>query len=345
MLATRAAQAHPAPQERDFIIKGFHFRSGESLAELRIHYRTLGSPARDSHGVVTNAVLILHGTSGSGKQFLAPQFAHELFEPGQLLDATRYFIILPDNLGHGGSSKPSDGLRARFPAYDYDDMVEAQYRLVTEGLGVKHLRLVMGTSMGCMHGWLWGETHPDAMDALMPLACLPVPIAGRNRIWRKAAIEVIRADPAWDHGNYKEQPLTGLRGAASIMLLLGSAPLLWQKQYGTHDAADGFVAQGVAERLKNLDANDLIYALDASRNYDPAPRLSEIKAPVMFVNSADDMINPPELGIAEREIKHVPRGRFVLVPVSDATHGHGTHTWAVFWKAHLAELLQQSAKQ
>jgi homoserine O-acetyltransferase len=199
--------------------------------------------------------------------------------------------------------------------------------------------------MGCMHAWLWGEAHPDAMDALMPLACLPVPIAGRNRIWRKAAIDVIRADPAWDHGNYKEEPLTGLRGAASIMMLMGSAPVPWQKQYATRDAADRFVAQSVAGRLKDLDANDLIYALDASRNYDPAPRLSDIKAPVMFVNSADDMINPPELGIAEREIKRMRRGRFVLLPVSDETHGHGTHTWAALWKAHLAELLQESAKR
>jgi homoserine O-acetyltransferase len=224
-------------------------------------------------------------------------------------------------------------------------MVEAQYLLVTDGLGVRHLRLVMGTSMGCMHSWLWGEAHPDAMDALMPLACQPVAIVGRNRIWRKAAIDVIRADPAWEHGNYKEEPLTGLRGAASLMLVLGSAPVPWQKQYATRDAADGFVAQWVAERLKDFDANDLIYALDASRNYDPEPRLSEIKAPVMFVNPTDDMINPPELGIAEREIKHVRRGRFVLLPASDTTHGHGTHTWAAFWKSYLAELLQQSAKR
>ena len=336
------APTYGTVQEGNFVARDFHFRSGETLAELRLHYRTLGTPARDAQGRVTNAVLILHGTGGSGRQFLAPQFAGVLFGPGQLLDAGRTYLILPDGIGHGGSSKPSDGLHARFPQYDYDDMVAAHYRLVTEGLGVNHLRLVMGTSMGCMHSWVWGETYPDFMDALMPLACLPVHIAGRNRTWRKAVMGGIRNDPNWKNGNYTTQPGAGLETAADLLYIAGSAPLLWQKEFPTKDAADTAYGEYVKRFVSSHDANDLLYAVNASRNYDPSPLLEKITVPVMFVNTADDFINPPELGIAEREIKRVKHGRFVLIPISEQTHGHGTHTWAAVWQQYLKELLQAS---
>lgn len=332
-----------APQEGDYVAKDFVFRSGEKLAELRLHYTTLGKPAHDAQGRVSNAVLILHGTGGSGRQFLAAQFAGELFGAGQLLDAARYYIILPDGIGHGKSAKPSDGLHARFPQYDYDDMVAGHYRLLTEGLGVNHLRLVLGTSMGCMHSFVWGETHPDFMDALMPLACLPVQIAGRNRVWRKMVMDAIRSDPAWKGGEYTEQPKAGLRVAVDFLLIAGGAPIAMQKALATREAADKFLEDAFNSRLPGLDANDFLYQVNASRNYDPAGKLGEIRAPLMQVNSADDFINPPELGIAEREIQKVKQGRFVLLPASEQTHGHGTHTWAVFWKQYLAELLEKTA--
>ncbi|HEY6293207.1 MAG TPA: alpha/beta fold hydrolase [Terriglobia bacterium] len=340
-----AASNYPAPKQGDFVVRNFHFKDGETLPELRLHYATLGTPARDASGTVTNAVLIMHGTTGSWKQFTSLQFADVLFGPGQLLDASRYYIVLTDAIGHGGSSKPSDGLKARFPHYDYDDMVTAQHQLLTEGLGVNHLRLAMGTSMGCMHSWVWGETYPDFMDALMPLACLPVQIAGRNRVWRRAAMDSIRLDPAWDHGDYTEEPLQGLRSALYLLLIAGSAPLQWQKNYPTRDQADKFLENYIQTRLPTYDANDLLYAVDASRNYDPSPNLEKIKVPVMFVNSADDFINPPELGIAEREIKRVPRGKFVLLSITDQTRGHGTHTVAIVWKQYLQELLEESARR
>jgi homoserine O-acetyltransferase/O-succinyltransferase len=333
-----------ATTEGNFVAKNFQFRSGESLPELRLHYTTLGKPARDAQGRTTNAVLILHGTGGSGHQFLSPIFAGELFGPGQLLDAARYYIILPDGIGHGKSSKPSDGLHAHFPQYDYDDMVGAHHRLLTEGLGVNHLRLVMGTSMGCMHSFVWGETYPDFMDALMPLACLPVQIAGRNRIWRKMVMDAIRNDPEWKGGEYSSEPQQALRTALDLLLIAGSAPLYMQKTLGTRDAADKFLDDYFEARLKGLDANDLLYAVNASRNYDPSPQLEKIAAPMMYINSADDFINPPELGIAEREIKKVKDGRFVLLPISDETRGHGTHTRAAVWKQYLAELLEKSAQ-
>lgn len=335
---------YPAPKEGNFTIHDFKFKSGESLPELRLHYMTIGQPARDAQGRVTNAVLIMHGTGGSGKNFLSPQFADELYGPGQPLDATRYYIILPDSVGHGGSSKPSDGLRARFPQYDYDDMVAAQHRLVTEGLGVNHLRLVMGTSMGCMHTWVWGETYPDFMDAMMPLACQPVAIAGRNRMWRKLVMDAIRADPDWKGGEYTEQPQRALRNALGLLLMAGSAPLLMQQNQPTRDAADEYIETCMKNRSAGLDANNLLYQVNSSRYYDPSPKLGEIKAPVMFVNSADDFINPPELGIAEREIRKVKNGRFVLLPESLETRGHGTHTRAVVWKQYLEELLKSSAR-
>jgi homoserine O-acetyltransferase len=333
----------PGTTEGDFVVKNFKFRSGETLPELRLHYTTLGKLVRNAEGRVTNAVLILHGTGGSGSQFLQPIFAGELFGPGQLLDADRYFIILPDGIGHGKSSKPSDGLHAHFPQYDYDDMVAAHHQLLREGLGVNHLRLILGTSMGCMHSFMWGETYPDFVDALIPLACQPVQIAGRNRIWRKMLMDAIRNDPEWKGGDYSEEPKQALRTALDLLLIAGSAPLYMQKNYPTRDAADRDLDDYFSARFSALDANDLLYQVNASRNYDPLPNLEKITAQVMYINSADDFINPPELGIADREIKRVKNARFVLIPISEETRGHGTHTRAVVWKQYLAELLEKSA--
>jgi homoserine O-acetyltransferase len=343
--AQQAAQLPPGvpqPQEGDYMAHDFHFKSGETLAELRLHYMTFGKPSRDAQGRVTNAVLILHGTGGSGRQFLAPQFAGVLFGPGQLLDVSRYYLILPDNVGHGKSSKPSDGMHAHFPQYEYDDMVAAQHELLEKGLGVNHLRLILGTSMGCMHSWVWGETYPDFMDALMPLACLPVQIAGRNRVWRKMVMDGIRQDPDWKNGEYTSEPRAALQIGADFLIIAGSAPLQMQKTLPTRDDADKYLEPAMTRITSSLDANDLLYAVNASRNYDPSPQLEKIPVPVMFVNSADDFINPPELGIAEREIKRVKNGKFVLIPISDQTHGHGTHTWAALWQQYLKELLDAS---
>jgi len=328
--------------EGDYVAHNFKFKSGEELPELRLHYRTLGKPDRDAQGRIKNAVLILHGTGGSGQQFLVPQFAGELYGPGQLLDIDKYFIILPDGIGHGKSSKPSDGMHAHFPAYDYDDMVSAQHLLVTEGLGVQHLRLILGTSMGCMHSFVWGETYPDFMDALMPLACLPVQIAGRNRVWRKMVMDAIRNDPAWDGGEYKVEPKEGLLTAEDFLVVAGGAPLLMQKTLPTRDAADKY-AENAEKHADALDANDLLYQVNASRNYDPSSQLETITAPIMWINSADDFINPPELGIAEKESKRLKNGTFVLIPISEQTHGHGTHTWAAVWESYLKQLLDKSA--
>ena len=335
---------YPAPVEGDYVIQNFQFHSGETLPELKIHYRAIGSPTRNASGVVNNAVLIGHGTGGAGTQFLSAQFANVLFGPGQLLDATKYFIILPDGIGHGRSSKPSDGLHAKFPHYTYDDMVVALHELLTRKLGVDHLRLVMGTSMGGMQTWVWGETYPDFMDALMPLASLPVEIAGRNRVWRKMAMDAIRNDPEWQGGEYKTQPLRALTTAEDLLLLVGSAPLFWQKQAPTRDAADKFYEDRVKPAVARLDANDLLYQIDCSREYNPEPKLEMIKAPLIAVNSADDFINPPELGIIEPEIKRVKRGRFVMIPIGDQTRGHGTHTIAAIWQGYLKTLLEESGR-
>ena len=340
------ALGQPAPalasHEGDFVIHDFHFRSGESLPQLRIHYTTLGTPRRDSAGHVVNAVMVLHGTGGEGHNFIRPEFSGVLFGPGALLDVSRYYLILPDGIGHGKSSKPSDGLHARFPHYDYDDMVEAQYQLLTKGLGVDHARLIMGTSMGCMHSFVWGETHPDFMDALMPLACVPTQIAGRNRIWRKMVIDAITSDPEWLGGDYKSQPRMGLRVASDMLVIAGSAPLYMLKNEPTRDAADAYAKRVIDGYMAELDANDMLYAVAASRNYDPSANLERITAPVMWLNSADDFINPPELGVAERMAPRLPHGRFIMIPISDQTRGHGTHTMAAVWKDHLAELLKES---
>jgi homoserine O-acetyltransferase len=336
-------QQTPAPQlpqavEGDFVIKDFRFTSGEKLPELRIHYRTLGTPQKDAQGVVRNAVLIMHGTGGTGGQFTGRNFAGQLFGPDQPLDISKYFIILPDDIGHGGSSKPSNGLRASFPRYGYVDMVKAEHRLVTEGLGVNHLRLVMGTSMGGMHTWMWGGMYPDFMDALMPLASLPTQIAGRNRAWRRVVIDAIRNDPEWKHGDYTTQPQS-LRVAAQMLWLVGSNPIRRQTEAPTVADADRVLDAYVANYMKTGDANDILYALESSRDYDPGPGLEKITAPLVAINSADDIINPPELQILEREIKRVPKGRAIVLPLSDRTAGHGTHTLAALWKEHLVALL------
>jgi len=328
--------------EGDYVIEDFPFGSGEALPQLRIHYRTLGKIHKDTRGQVDNAVLIMHGTGGSGAQFIDDRFAGQLFNPGQPLDATKYFIVLPDGIGHGQSSKPSDGLRMRFPHYDYDDMMLADYQLLTEKLKIDHLRLVMGTSMGGMQTWIWGETYAGFTDALMPLASLPVEIAGRNRIFRKMIMDAIRNDPEWNNGAYAAQP-RGLKDALYILLIMGSAPLQWQNAYPTRATADKFLDERIAALIKLFDANDVLYQFDASRNYNPQPKLGTIKAPLLAVNSADDQIDPPELGILEREINKVPRGRAVVIPISEATHGHGTYIWAALWKNYLVELLDQSA--
>jgi len=348
LFALFAAQTAAAPRpswpirEQDILLKDFRFRDGEGLPVLRMHVTTLGTPHRNGAGQIDNAVIVLHGTGGTGKQFLQPQFADELYGPGQPLDIGRYYVVLPDNIGHGGSSKPSDGMRMHFPKYDYDDMIEAQHRMLTEGLGITHLRLIMGTSMGCMHSFVWGETYPAFASALMPLACEPIEIAGLNRMWRQLAITGIEADPAWQGGNYVTEQMTGLRAAENLLFVAGSAPLLYQRQYPTRITASAYAEQRVENALKALDANDLIYQLDSSRNYNPWPRLERIRVPLMWINSADDFINPRNLPVSAEALNRMPTARFRLIPETAETHGHGTHTWAKFWKQDLSELLARS---
>ncbi len=334
----------PPPREGDYSIRDFHFENGASLPELRVHYLVFGEPRRDSDGTVRNAVLILHGTTGSSAQFLRSEFADELFGKGQPLDVSKYYLIIPDNIGHGQSSKPSDGLRAKFPNYGYRDMIEAQYRLLTEGLNVNHLRLVMGTSMGGMHTWLWGELHPDFMDALMPLASLPTQISGRNRVWRRIVIDSIRGAPDWQGGNYTQQP-SGLKIAAETLYFMGSNPAIQARQFPTLEKMDAALNAYVASFSTNHDANDVLYAVEASRDYDPGPNLEKITAPLLAINSADDLINPPDQGILEREIKRVKHGQAIVLPETDQTVGHGSHTKAVLWKEYLARLLQETERK
>jgi homoserine O-acetyltransferase/O-succinyltransferase len=337
-----AAAAEPAFQQHDFVLKNFHFRSGETLPELKLHYYTLGQPRKGAAGQIVNAVLILHGTGGSGHQFAAPQFADVLFAPGGVLDPAKYFLILPDDIGHGGSSKPSNGLKMHFPRYGYTDMVEAEHAVVTQALGVRRLRLVMGTSMGCMHSFMYVEMYPDGARAAMPLACQALGLAGRNRLWRKMAIDAIEADPAWKGGDYASEPTLGLRGAENMLILAGAAPWPMQIAMPKGQQVDAWYEAELPKRIAHLDANDLIYQLDASRDYDPSKDLEKIKAALTWVNSGDDFINPPELGLAQVEVKRIRAGRFVLIPAGPNTHGHGTHTWAVFWKNDLADLLKRS---
>lgn len=342
LMLSSASVAQPAPAEGDFSVAGFALSSGQSLPELRIHYRTLGQPRRGADGRVENAVLLLHGTGGTGAQFLSPQFANELFGPGQPLDTARYYIIMPDNLGHGGSSKPSDGQRARFPEYGYADMVEAQRRLLVDGLGVDRVRLMLGTSMGCMHIFVWAGTHPDFAEALMPMACQPTAIVGRNRLWRTMLKDAIRSDPAWAGGDYTAQPVEGLRTAVDLLLLAGSAPMAMQQDLATPAAVDAYLSAQMDRRLPALDANDLWYQVNASFDYDPSDGLERITAPMTWINSADDFINPPELGLAEQFVPRITGVRYRLVPNSPAGKGHGTHTWAAFWKADLIDLLART---
>ena len=345
--AIRGQQAAQVPAKSGWpavdgtaVLRNFRFGSGETLPELRLHYLTLGTPHRNAAGHTDNVVLLLHGTGGNAHSLLNPLFSDVLFGPGSLLDITRYFIILPDDIGHGESSKPSDGMRMRFPAYDYDDMVRSQHMML-EQMKVDHLRLILGTSMGCMQTFVWAETYPDFADGLVPLACLPVEIAGRNRMMRYMGIKAIELDPAWMGGDYKTEPVEGLRLADSLILVMGSSPLQMQKRAPTRAAAERYVDDFWARPAP--DANDMIYYLNASRNYDPGPKLETITAPVLWINSADDFINPPELGIAESMVKRIKYGRFILIPVSDATRGHGTHTVASVWKDYLADFLDHTA--
>lgn len=336
---------YPDPVEGDYYVSEFKFKSGEVLKSMRLHYTTIGKPERDEGGRVINAVLIMHGTTGSGHQFLSQRFAGNLYGKGQLLDAEKYYIILTDDIGHGQSSKPSDGLHMKFPNYDYDDMVLANYRLLTEHLKINHLRLVMGTSMGGMHTWIWGYTYPDFMDALMPLASLPVEMAGRNWIQRKMAMDLIKMDPQWQGGEYTSQPKEGMSGAILSLMFMVSSPLQWQKAAPTREKAEGFMRNMLDRYLNALDANDFIYAFNSSRNYNPEPHLAEIKAPLFAINSADDQVNPPELGILEREIKKVKNGRAIVLPITDKTSGHGTHSNPTIWGNYLKELLDLSSSK
>lgn len=345
LVTAHGAIAQNAPQgwaaagkAGDFTARDFTFVSGEKLAELRLHYTTLGAPKKDAQGTVTNAVMILHGTGGTGRAFLSNTYAGELFGPGQLLDSARYYIILPDGIGHGGSSKPSDGLHARFPKYTYDDMVRAQYLMLTQGLGVNHLRLVMGTSMGCMHAWVWGYTYPAFADGLAPLACAPAPIVGRNRMMRKMIMDDIRNDPEYKGGEYTQQP-KGVHYANQLLFMMTSAPLVQHRQAPTREAADSAIVAYLAGRDRTTDANDMVYQFDASRDYDPSSHLAQVTAPVLAINSADDLVNPPELGVMDRLMPQVKNGKFVLLPITPQTRGHGTHSVPAIWKGLLAEFM------
>ena len=340
-LARAQRGTRPGVTEGDFVMHDVRFNDGETLPELRIHYATLGRPRREADGKVHNAVLILHGTTGAGTGFLTPTFAGQLFGPGQLLDTASHFIILPDGVGTGKSSKPSDGLKGKFPKYGYEDMVTAQYRLVTEGLGLNHLLLVMGTSMGCMHSWMWGERYPDFMDGLVPLACLPREISGRNRMMRQFVAQAIRSDPAYHDGDYTTPPVAGLRAALEMYFMMTSSPLQQQKTAPTRDKADSAADAFMRQRLAATDANDFLFQYEASRDYNPEPKLETITAPVLAINSADDQVNPPELGIMEQLMPRVKHGRFVLIPISDQTRGHGTHSLPAVWGNYLAEFLER----
>jgi homoserine O-acetyltransferase/O-succinyltransferase len=340
--AQREAATKWPTQDGTYIIQNFKFGSGESIPELKLHYITLGKPHMNAAGHVDNAILLLHGTGGNAHSLMSPVFSDVLFGPGQPFDITKYYLILPDDIGHGESSKPSDGLHMHFPQYDYDDMVASQHTMLLDGLHVDHLRLILGTSMGCMQSFVWGETYPQFMDALAPYACLPVTLAGRNRMMRYMAIENIKNDPAWKDGEYTTEPTLGLRTANELLLVMGSAPLVMQKAAPTREAAEKYVDTYLARATASTDANNLIYYVNASRNYNPEPKLGTITAPVLWINSADDFINPPELGIAEQMVTRIPHAKFILIPISDATRGHGTHTQAAVWKDYLIDFLHKT---
>jgi homoserine O-acetyltransferase/O-succinyltransferase len=337
MLGTERAQAAdpPRPQQGDFVVKDFRFHTGEVLPELKLHYMTLGAPTGDP-------VLVLHGSSGSGQTMMAKSFAGELFGPGQSLDTAKYFIIIPDAIGSGKSSRPSNGLRTGFPKYNYDDTVAAQYRLLTEHLGVRHLKLVIGQSMGGMLTWIWGETYPDFMSVLVPLGSQPTAMAGRNWMLRRMMIETIRSDPAYDNGNYTEQPPSFRFAANFFSMATGGGTQALYHAAPTRAQADKIVEARLAARFA-ADANDYIYSYDASRDYDPSPDLEKIKARVLAINAADDERNPIELGILEREIKRIKNGRYYLIPASTETRGHGTSGEAKWWKHLLPDLLHEAS--
>ena len=337
LLSAVCAEAadYPKPQEGTWTVKDYRFHNGEVLPEMKMHYMTIGEPSGAP-------VLVLHGSAGSGQTVLTDQFAGELFGPGQPLDAAKHFIIIPDSIGSGKSSRPSDGLRMRFPKYDYDDMVVAQYRLLTQHLGVRHLKLVIGQSMGCMHAWIIGAAFPDFMDTMVPMACQPTAMSGRNWMLRRMLIETIRADPAFDNGNYSEQPASFKFASIFFSLATSGGTQRMQASAPTRAAADKAVEARLAQRF-NADANNYIYSYEAARNYDPSSHLDKIKARVLAINSADDERNPPELGILEREIKRVKNGRYYLIPASAETRGHGTTGDAKRWKHLLAELFGEGS--
>lgn len=330
-------------REGDFIIKDFRFSGGEMLPELKLHFTTLGTIKRNAAGDIVNAVLLLHGSSGTGKSWLAPSLADELFGKGQPLDASQYFIVLPDGIGRGDSSKPSDGLRAKFPQYRYRDIVESEYRLVTEGLGIKHLRLVLGSSMGGMHTWMWGYMYPDLMDGLVPIASQPTRISGRNWMMRRIAIEAIRNDPDWKGGDYEKNPSHYVNTAPFAFLMTESVAQL-QEMAPTREAGDALYRK-LVDQMRKGDANNSLYATEAIMDYDPSPHLEKIKAKLLAINFADDAVNPPELGVVEQEIKRIANAKYVLVPASEATHGHFTHLRAAIWKSHLAEFMKELPSQ
>jgi homoserine O-acetyltransferase len=336
-LASAQANQPAMGKEADYVARNFRFTTGETLPEVKIHYTTIGTPRKDARGIVRNAVLIGHGTGGTGRgTFVGRGWAGELYGPGQPLDTTKFFIVLPDNLGHGASSKPSDGLKTKFPRYTYDDMVKLQYQLLTEGLGVNHLRLVMGTSMGCMHSWVWLYTYPDFMDGAVPLACAPTPIVGRNRMIRTAIMESLRGDPAYNSGEYTGR-LRGMDAAQGFLWVMGTAPLNNHRQAPTTQAADSAMRRTLAGAT--TDPNNMIWYFDSSRDYDPSKHIAKIKAPILHINSADDFVNPPELNNVEPYTKQLKNAKFVLLPITDQTRGHGTHSLPAIWGKMFGEFL------
>ena len=331
------AADYPAPKEGSWVVRDFKFHTGEVLPELRLHYRTIGERSGEP-------VVIMHGTTGSGAGFLAPAFAGELFGPGQPLDAKRYYIILPDAVGHGRSSKPSDGMKMKFPRYNYDDMVDAQHRLVTEHLGVKHARLVMGNSMGGMETWIWAQKYPGFMDAAAPMASSPYEMSSRNWMTRRLIIDSIRNDPEWMNGEYTKQPRSAQFASVFFAVATSGGNQALYRQAPTRQKADELLER----RLKapyTLDANDALYQWDSSRDYNPSAGLERIEAALLVINAADDERNPPELGVLEREIKRLKNARVFLIPASENTAGHGTTGQAKFWKDELAKLLQNAPRR
>ncbi len=335
--AAAGAADFPAPKDAEAVLRDFRFHTGEVMSEMRVHYRTVGEPTGEP-------VLVLHGTAGSTASMLTPAFAGELFGPGQALDAAKYFIVLPDAIGAGKSSKPSDGLRAKFPRYNYDDMVLAQYRLVTEVLGIKHLRLIIGNSMGGMHTWVWGVKYPDFVDALAPMASQPTAMASRNWMMRRLIIDSIRNDPEWMGGNYTTQPRAIKTANVFFGIATNGGSMAYQQMAPTREAADKLLDGRLAAPF-TADANDFLYQWESSGDYDPAPMLERIKASVLVINAADDERNPPETGLLERELKRIPGARLHLIPASVDTRGHGTTGNAKFYKAALQELLQAAPRR